>query len=155
NIDLAGRIRGPLDRGVLERTLAEIVRRHATVRTTFDNVDGQPVQVVSPRLELPLSTIDLRALDDSSRESEARRLAAQEVRRPFDLARGPLARVLVLIIGDDDHAIILTMHHIISDGWSLGVAARELVALYEAFSRGAPSPLDPPPIQYTDYSLWQ
>jgi amino acid adenylation domain-containing protein len=155
NVTLAGRVRGPLDRGVLERSLAEIVRRHATLRTTFDSIDGQPVQVVAPRLELPLSTIDLREFDGPGRESEARRLAVQESRRPFDLARGPLARVMVLVLGDDDHAILLTMHHIISDGWSLGVAARELVALYDAFGRGAPSPLPPPPIQYTDYSLWQ
>jgi amino acid adenylation domain-containing protein len=155
NITLAGRIRGPLDRGVLERCLAEITQRHATLRTTFDSIDGQPIQVVAPRLDLPLSTIDLRTLDQPAREPEARRLAVQESRRPFDLARGPLARVVVLILGDDDHAILLTMHHIISDGWSLGVAARELVALYDAFSRGASSPLDPPSIQYTDYSLWQ
>jgi amino acid adenylation domain-containing protein len=155
NIILAGRIRGPLDLGVLESSLAEIVRRHATLRTTFDSVDGQPIQVVAPRLDLPLSTIDFRTLDEPAREPEARRLAVQESRRPFDLARGPMTRVVVLILGEDDHAILLTMHHIISDGWSLGVAARELVALYDAFSRGAPSPLEPLPIQYTDYSLWQ
>ena len=132
-----------------------MMRRHATLRTTFDSVDGRPVQVVAPRVELPLATIDLRALDGPSRESEARSLAIQEARQPFDLARGPLTRVRVLVLGDDDHAILLTMHHIIGDGWSLGVAARELAVLYDAFSRGDPSPLDLLPIQYTDYSLWQ
>jgi amino acid adenylation domain-containing protein len=155
NITLAGRVRGPLDRDVLGRSFAEIVRRHATLRTTFESIDGQPAQVVADRIDLPLSTIDLRALDFPAREAEAGRLAVQESRRPFDLARGPLARVLVLVLGDDDHAILLTMHHIISDGWSLVVAARELVALYDAFGRGAPSPLDRPPIQYTDYATWQ
>jgi amino acid adenylation domain-containing protein len=155
NITLAGRIRGPLDRGVLERSFAEIMRRHATLRTTFDSNDGHPIQVVASEVELPLSTIDLRTLDEPAREAEAGRLAAQDYRRPFDLARGPLARVMVLVLGDDDHAILLTMHHIISDGWSLGVAAREVVALYDAFSRSDPSPLDPLPIQYTDYALWQ
>ncbi len=155
NIILAGRIRGPLDHGVLGRCFAEIVRRHETLRTTFDNVDGQPIQVVAPGLELPLTAIDLRSLDGPSREAEARRIAVQESRRPFDLARGPLARITLVVMADDDHGILLTMHHIISDGWSLGVAAQELAALYDAFRRGEPSPLDPPPIQYTDYSLWQ
>src|SRR5262249_23939575 len=94
----------------------------------------------------------LRTLDEPAREPEARRLAVQESRRPFDLARGPLARVVVLVLGDDDYAILLTMHHIISDGWSMAGAARELVALYDGFSRGLPAPLA---IQYTDYALWQ
>jgi amino acid adenylation domain-containing protein len=155
NVTLAGRIRGPLDRDVLERSFAEIVRRHGTLRTTFDSIDGQPIQVVAPQLALPLTTIDPRTLDEPAREAEARRLAVEESRRPFDLARGPLARLVVLVLGDDDHAVLLTMHHIISDGWSLVVAARELVALYDALGRGDPSPLAPLPIQYTDYGLWQ
>ena len=155
NITLAGRIRGPLDRSILERCFAEIIRRHGTLRTTFANVDGQPVQVVAETIAPPLITTDLRALDEPDREAEARRLAIQEARQPFDLARGPVSRFRVVVLADDDHAILLTMHHIIGDGWSLGVAARELAALYDAFSRGEPSPLEPLPIQYADYSAWQ
>jgi amino acid adenylation domain-containing protein len=155
NIALAGRIRGPLDRSILERCFAEIIRRHGTLRTTFANIDGQPVQVVAAAIATPLTTTDLRSLDEPDREAEARRLVLQEARKPFDLARGPLARFRVLVLADDDHGIVLTVHHIIGDGWSLGVAARELAVLYDAFSRGAPSPLDPLTLQYNDYSAWQ
>jgi amino acid adenylation domain-containing protein len=155
NIALAARVQGPLDLGIFERCLAEIMRRHASLRTTFGIVDDRPVQVVAPAVELPLTMVDLRALDEQSREAEARRLAREEARRPFDLTRGPLLRVQVLLLASDDHAVLLTMHHIISDGWSFGVAARELATLYDALRRGAPSPLDPLPIQYTDYALWQ
>ncbi len=155
NITLAGRVRGPLDRDLLGRCFAEIIRRHGTLRTTFASVDGEPVQIVADTIDLPITTTDLRALHPSTREPEARRLAVQEARRPFDLARGPLARVHLVAISDDDHAVLLTMHHIIGDGWSLGVAARELATLYEAYRRGESSPLEPLPIQYTDYSRWQ
>jgi amino acid adenylation domain-containing protein len=155
NITLAARVRGPLDRDVRARCLAGIVRRHGSLRTTFDEVDAQPVQIVAARIDLPMIKTDLRSLDGPAREAEARRLAIRKARQPFDLTRGPLARAEVLILADDDHAILLTMHHIIGDGWSLGVAARELVVLHDAFSRGAPSPLEPLPIQYTDYAAWQ
>jgi amino acid adenylation domain-containing protein len=155
NITLAARVRGPLDLEIFRRCLTEITGRHAILRTTFASVDGRPVQIVTEAVELALVTIDLRTFDDSSRELEARRLANQEGRRPFDLARGPLARVQVLVLGAEDHAVLLTMHHIISDGWSFAVAGRELATLYDAFSRGAPSPLAALPIQYGDYAIWQ
>jgi amino acid adenylation domain-containing protein len=155
NITIAARLLGPFDLEAFQRSLAELIRRHGTLRTTFANVDGRPVQVVAPAVELPMTTVDLRALDEALREAELRRRVYQQSCRPFDLAKGPLLRVQVLELGADANAILVTMHHIISDGWSFGVAARELTAIYDAFRRGAPSPLDPLPIQYTDYSLWQ
>src|SRR5262249_45295803 len=103
NITLAGRVRGPLDRGVLQRSFAEIVGRHDALRTTFDSVDGRPLQVIAPRIDLPLATVDLRSLGASDREAEAKRLALLEARRPFNLARGPLVRVQVLVLANDDH----------------------------------------------------
>ncbi len=155
HITLSSRVRGPLDLEILERAFAEILRRHEVLRTTFRTDDGRPVQVIAEAMDVPLTTVDLRDLAPGAREAEARRLARGQALRPFDLERGPLARVLVLILGDDDHGIVLTMHHIVGDGWSLDVAARELVALYDAFGRGGSSPLEPLPIQYADYAVWQ
>jgi len=155
NMPVAVRVTGPLDVGAFERSLAEIVRRHEALRTHFAEVDGRPYQVVAPEVTLLVETEDLRGLDPPQREASARRLAAAAARLPFDLARGPLIRAQVLQLGDQDHVILLTMHHIIGDGWSFGVAVDELATLYDAYRRGLPSPLDPLPIQYADYSLWQ
>ncbi|MDH7486312.1 MAG: amino acid adenylation domain-containing protein [Anaerolineae bacterium] len=149
------RLRGPLDVAVLERSLNEIVRRHETLRTTFGQVDGRPVQVIHPSRQLTLPVVSLEHLPLEQREAEARRLAAEEVMRPFDLARGPLFRAVLLRLATDDHVLILPMHHIIADGWSIGILLRELAALYTAFSKGQPSPLPELPIQYADYAAWQ
>ncbi|RMF36691.1 MAG: non-ribosomal peptide synthetase, partial [Chloroflexi bacterium] len=155
NIPDAIRLRGPLDVAVLERSLNEIVRRHESLRTTFRATDGKPVQVIAPTLKLPLPLVDLSGLPKAAREAEVQRLATEEAQRPFDLSRGPLLRVTLLRLGDEEHVALLTMHHIISDGWSMRVLVQELAALYDAFSHGRPSPLPDLPIQYADFALWQ
>ena len=149
----AFRLTGRLNQEALERSLNEIISRHETLRTVFAVVDGRPVQVIAPTLTTTLSISDLRELPE--REARARRLATEEAQRPFDLARGPLLRTRLLRLGEEDHVLLLTMHHIVSDGWSAGVLFRELGVLYEAFVAGRPSPLEELPIQYADYAVWQ
>ena len=134
NIPSALRLKGSLNIGVLEQSLNEIIRRHEILRTTFSMLDGKPVQVIAPSQSLSLAVVDLSDGPESEREDEARRLAREEARRPFDLSRGPLVRATVIRLGEDDHVLLLTMHHIVSDGWSMGVLYRELSVLYEAFS---------------------
>nr|MBA3767234.1 non-ribosomal peptide synthetase [Acidobacteriota bacterium] len=151
----AMRMSGPLNVEALQQTLDAIVARHESLRTTFVAVDGKPMQVIAPTLDVTLLAVDLSALPESEREAEARRLAKEEARRPFDLSQGPLFRAGLLRLGEEEHVLLLNMHHIISDGWSTGVFVRELTALYEAFSAGEPSPLGELPIQYGDYAVWQ
>ncbi|MBN1203856.1 MAG: amino acid adenylation domain-containing protein [Myxococcaceae bacterium] len=153
NIPAALRLPGMLNAQVLEHSLNEIVRRHEALRTTFASVDGKPVQVLAASKHLPLPVIDLRAV--ANREAEASRLAMEEAQRPFDLHRGPLIRSTLLRLADTDHVLLLTLHHIVADGWSMSVLFRELSALYEAFSAGRASPLPELPIQYADFSQWQ
>jgi amino acid adenylation domain-containing protein len=145
---------GGLRPGVLEHVLAEVVRRHEALRTTFRPVDGQPEQVIAPAAGWSLPEVDLSALAGPERGREARRLASEEGRRPFDLARGPLLRTTLLRLGGEA-VLLLNMHHIVSDGWSMGVLEREVTELYGAFSRGEPSPLPELPIQYADFAVWQ
>jgi amino acid adenylation domain-containing protein len=140
---------------VLEHAINEIVRRHEALRTVFDAVGGEPVQIVLPNLTLPLTVIDLRRFDKEAQDAEMVRLAAEMAQRPFDLARGPLLRTALLRRGQNDHVFLLVMHHIISDGWSLGIFWRELIALYNAFYVNRPSPLPELPIQYADFAVWQ
>ncbi|HEX2094523.1 MAG TPA: non-ribosomal peptide synthase/polyketide synthase, partial [Longimicrobiaceae bacterium] len=155
NLPLALRLRGPLDARVLARTVAEIVRRHESLRTVFAEAGGEPVQVVLPAGPGALPVVDLAGLAGEAREAEARRWVEEEARRPFDLERGPLLRARLLRLGGDEHVLLLALHHIVSDGWSMGVLTRELSALYGAFRRGDPSPLPPLPVQYADYAVWQ
>ncbi|HEX4962825.1 MAG TPA: non-ribosomal peptide synthase/polyketide synthase [Thermoanaerobaculia bacterium] len=149
------RIRGRLAVPVLAATFAEIVRRHEALRTTFSAREGRPVQLVAPRLALPLPVVDLEGLPEACRECELARLADQEARHRFDLVRGPLLRTALLRLGRRDHLLLLSMHHIVSDGWSLGVLFNELATLYRAFLRREPSPLSALPIQYADFAVWQ
>src|SRR2546425_9846604 len=149
------RFTGPMNLPVLEQSLQEIVRRHEALRTTFEAVKGQPVQVIAPELKLSMPFIDLGSLPESERMAEARRLASEDGMKPFDLTKGPLVRVTLLRLGEQDHAILLTMHHIISDGWSIGVFFRELRVLYKAYSADDPSPLPELTIHYPDYAIWQ
>jgi amino acid adenylation domain-containing protein len=139
----------------LERSLAAIVARHEVLRTTFTAVGGQPVQVIAQSGVAPLTAIDLRDLGDTVRHAELTRLASEEARQPFDLSRGPLLRTRLVQLADTECVFLLTMHHIISDGWSLGVLARELDAIYSAVVMGRPVPLPPLPIQYADFAVWQ
>jgi amino acid adenylation domain-containing protein len=155
NIDTSLRLRFAVDPATLEQSLNEIVRRHETLRTTFKAVDGQPVQVVAPSLHVPLPVLDLRGLDEAAREAKAVALATADSQKAFDLARGPLLRTTLLCLGDEDYAFLLTMHHIIADGWSMVLLFQELWDIYEAFSTGLPSPLPELPIQYADFAVWQ
>jgi len=155
NIPSALRLKGALDVSALEQSLKEIVRRHESLRTTFSLVDGEPVQVIAPTLKISLPFTDLMDLPESDRENEAQRLAMEQAREPFDLSQGPLLRVMLLRLGEDDHVLVLTMHHIVSDGWSRGVLYRELSLLYQAYTQGNPSFLSELSIQYADFAVWQ
>jgi amino acid adenylation domain-containing protein len=155
NVTGAVRVEGPLDVDALGRAFAEIVRRHEALRTTFVADEGRPFQVVASQGDAALRVIDLRDRPEGRRAAEAERLAVEEARRPFDLARGPLVRATLIRLGERENAVLLTMHHIVTDGWSFGVAAEELASLYEAFRRGEASPLPDPPIQYADFAAWQ
>ncbi|HEX7242822.1 MAG TPA: amino acid adenylation domain-containing protein, partial [Longimicrobiaceae bacterium] len=143
------------DAAVLERSLAEIVRRHEPLRTVFAEVEGSPVQVVQPAGAVPLPVLDLSALPAAEREAEALRRVSAEATRPFDLARGPLFRALLARLDEREAVLLVCIHHVVSDGWSMGVLFRELAALHEAFSAGRPSPLPEPEVQYADFALWQ
>jgi amino acid adenylation domain-containing protein len=155
HISHALRLSGTLDAEALKRSLEEIVSRHEALRTTFATVNGEPVQVISPTMDVTLPVEDLGGMPQAEREAEAKRLALEEKRRPFDLERGPLFRAGLLRLGEEEHVLLISMHHVVSDGWSMGVFWREFGALYRAFSRGETSPLAELPIQYADYALWQ
>ena len=155
NVPSAVRIQGSLDLDVWRRCCDEIVRRHEALRTTFAEVDGRPVQRVAPTGQVDFAVVDCSHLDGDAREREVQRLAREEVQRPFDLVQGLLLRVRFFRLAPDEHVLLLTMHHIVADLWSMAVAVRELVALYPAFLVGARSPLPELPIQYADYAAWQ
>jgi hypothetical protein len=149
------RVEGKLDIDALQAAISEIVSRHEVLRTSFVTVDGQPRQLIARAATLTLPLIDLTHIPESSRESEAQRKANWYVQRPFELDKAPLLRAALLRLSEEEHVLALTMHHIISDGWSMQILLRELSLLYEAFSEGRPSPLEPLAIQYADYALWQ
>ncbi|MET0398838.1 MAG: amino acid adenylation domain-containing protein, partial [Longimicrobiaceae bacterium] len=155
NVPVAVRLRGSLDARVLRRALAEVVRRHEALRTTFRARDGEPVQVVAPPAPLPLPLLDLTALPETGREAALRTLVRAAARRPFDLEAGPLFRAALVRLGAEEHALLCEVHHIVSDGWSIGVLFRELGVLHGAFGRGEPSPLEELPVQYGDWAHWQ
>ncbi len=152
NVNSAVRLQGPLNASALERSFDFMVQRHETLRTTFELQDGAPVQVIKPRLDLDkiFSREDVTAQSD-----EITAVLREEALKPFDLATGPLLRVKLLRLGTDDHVLSLTMHHIVSDGWSMNVLISEVVSLYEAFSRGETPSLPDLPIQYADFARWQ
>ncbi|HEX7333556.1 MAG TPA: amino acid adenylation domain-containing protein [Pyrinomonadaceae bacterium] len=146
---------GPINLDALERSLSECIRRHESLRTTFHTVNGEPVQVIAEPQPQKLEVIDLSHLPEEEREVEAQRMADEEARQPFDLTRGPLFRFRLVKLADHQHILLLNMHHIISDGWSLGVLGRELGPLYQAYSAGKSSPLDELTLQYADFAVWQ
>jgi len=154
NVPGALRLRGRLDAAVLERCFGEVLRRHDTLRTTFEEHDGEPIQRVHERVELTLPLEDLSALAPAEGEARVRELVRLEAGQPFDLARGPLVRGRLVKLAEE-HVLLFTTHHIVSDGWSMGVLAREITALYGAYVAGQDSPLEELPIQYTDYAAWQ
>ncbi|HYG65747.1 MAG TPA: non-ribosomal peptide synthase/polyketide synthase, partial [Thermoanaerobaculia bacterium] len=155
NIPVALRVQGALDIGVLRRSLAEIVRRHEALRTVFAAHDGTPVQAIEPPSDPALLVVDLSGLEEGHREWLSHELAGQEAGRPFDLSRGPLLRAVVVHLAEASHLALLTMHHIVSDGWSMGILVREVSALYQAYAAQRPSPLSELPVQYADYAVWQ
>jgi len=155
NFPAAVRFRGRLDVAVLENTLNEIVRRHATLRTTFSEVNGSPAQFVAPELRVSLPRVDFRGISNSGQKIAVETLVERDVLQPFDLERGPLLRLKLAQLGDDEHLLIITFHHIVSDGWAFSIFVRELGQIYQAFSEGKSSPLPELEIQYADFARWQ
>ncbi|MBW4611891.1 MAG: amino acid adenylation domain-containing protein [Desmonostoc vinosum HA7617-LM4] len=155
NIPTAVSLTGKLDVAALKSSIKEIGRRHEALRTTFKIVDGEPVQVIGEAVDFQLPVIDLQALSAVAQQEETLRLATVEAETPFDLVNGPLLRVVLVRLGDTENVVLLTMHHIISDGWSTGILIQELTILYTAFSGGTPYTLPKLPIQYADFAVWQ
>ncbi|HEX4963095.1 MAG TPA: non-ribosomal peptide synthase/polyketide synthase, partial [Thermoanaerobaculia bacterium] len=155
NVPAAVRLSGRLDVAALAATLQEIVRRHESLRTSFAVMDGRPVQRVAPASDLPLPQVDLGELTPDRKEAAVRALAAGEAQQPFDLTRALKLRALLIRLGPEEHALLLTLHHIAADGWSAGVLVREMVMIYRAFTQGEPSPLAELPVQYADFAVWQ
>jgi amino acid adenylation domain-containing protein len=155
NIPAAVRLKGALNVAVLEQTFQEIIKRHEALRTTFNSVEGRPAQVIISSFNFTLPIVNLRELSQAEREAEAMRLAAEEARQPFDLTKWPLLRVTLLHLDETEYLLLVTVHHIVADGWSMGVLVREVAALYEAFCSGKPSPLPELSVQYADYAVWQ
>ena len=151
NESLQIQIIGALNVTVLEQSVNEIIRRHEALRTTFPTIEGVPFQAIAPTLTITLPVMNLQGLTEAS----VQQLVAREVRQPFDLVTGPLLRVTLLYLSPETHLLILTIHHIITDGWSMGIFFKELGTFYQAFTNGEPSPLPELAIQYADFSVWQ
>ena len=151
----AVRLRGRLDIGLLERALNVVIERHEVLRTLIQVVDGQPIQVIQDSWPIAVERIDLSALPIQQRDAEVDRLVTEQLRRPFDLTTTPGIRGTVARLDEDDHIFILMIHHIVCDGWSMGILYRELGAIYRALSRQEPHHLPDPPLQYGDYAAWQ
>lgn len=155
NLSSVLRLRGALNLVALEQSLNELILRHEALRTTFPAINGRPRQLINESASLRLNVTDLSHLPDTLREAEALRLAEEEGHRPFDLSQGPLLRVSVLRLGREDHVLVFTMHHIISDGWSQGIIVREVSELYRSFLTGTRANLPELPIQYADFAAWE
>jgi amino acid adenylation domain-containing protein len=155
NIPLALRVLGPLNQDALHWAVQEIVRRQEGLRTRFPQRDGVPVQEIEPEAEVRIEQIDLTELDEDKREQEAVKKAAAEAEKPFDLARGPLVRIKLLRLGEQEHVLLVIMHHIVSDGWSMEIMLKEFTHLYAARCKRRKSRLPELPIQYADFSIWQ
>ncbi|NTX09126.1 condensation domain-containing protein, partial [Myxococcus sp. CA040A] len=155
NIPWALKLSGSLDSHALLQSLNALIQRHEALRTHFAIHQGQPVQLVQHDFVLEMPLIDLSALPQQQRDAEAQRLAAAEAVRPFDLAQGPVVRTSLLRLDASEHQLLVTVHHIASDGWSISVMVRELAAFYRQFAGGEPAQLSPLPIQYADFSVWQ
>ena len=155
NLHIGTRLRTTIDVSALERSINEIVRRHESLRTAFKVIDGEPMQVVAPRLQLRLPVTDLRHLPEAEREEEALRIANDQAQTQFDISKWPLLRASLLVLADEDNIFLLTMHHIVCDFWSLELFQEELSIFYEAFCSGRLSPLPELPIQYGDFAEWE
>ncbi|HHJ53748.1 MAG TPA: amino acid adenylation domain-containing protein, partial [Caldithrix abyssi] len=155
NVPTTIRLTGRLDLDVLQRSMAEIVHRHESLRTTFEERDGEPVQIIHDSFPAEIPVIDLTDLPQDQRLDKAKEIAAKDAATPFDLAKGPLFRVQLIKLDETDHLALLNLHHTITDGWSMGVLIREIAALYNALIEDKPSPLPALPVQYADYAVWQ
>ena len=156
NMPNAVRLDGPFNPDVMKSVFQEVIRRHEALRTNFIEDNGQPIQIIHDRIECAFPLIDLQALDPCQREAELTRLAHEAAQRPFDLAADQLLRLSLVRLAPEQHVLLMNIHHIVSDGWSIGrVLLREMLTLYEAFSHGQPSPLPELPIQYADFACWQ
>jgi amino acid adenylation domain-containing protein len=155
NLSFAARLRFALDLNVFARALRTVVDRHEVLRTVFGAERGEPVQIVLDHAEIPISACDLRQLPLARRTQELERISARFQDEPFDLTRGPLLRVLIGWLGPGDYLLVIGAHHIVADGWSLGVLARELEASYHALARGREPQLPELEIQYGDFAAWQ
>ncbi len=155
NMPQALRLKGELDRGALEKTINAIVERHESLRTHFAMVEGEPVQVIERELRIAVPLEDLSGKGEEEREERVKAAMREEASKPFDLSRGPVVRMSLLKLGEQEHVLLRTMHHIVSDGWSQGVFNREFMVLYEAFREGRESPLKELGVQYADFAMWQ
>ncbi|MEG8279903.1 non-ribosomal peptide synthetase [Streptomyces sp. AHA2] len=155
NTGVALRLCGPLDTSALQRVLYRLAARHDSLRTTFATVDGQGVQLVAPEPDLPLRTADAGHVPEDRRDQAVERLLTEELCRPHDLTTGPLTRALLVRRGPEDHVLLLAQHHIVTDGWSVGVLTRDLAALYRAEAAGEPDGLPRQDVQYPDFALWE
>jgi len=155
NLPRTVRLQGKLNIDALSASLNEIIKRHEILRTSFAIADGQPIQVISPSVNLQLPVVDLQHIPQKQREAELYRLAKEEAQTGFDLTQAPLLRAKLLQLDAEDYVILLTLHHIVSDGWSTDILIREVAALYTAFCAGKPSPLPQLTIQYADFAVWQ
>jgi non-ribosomal peptide synthetase component F len=149
------RFSGPLDLTALTNAFTELVRRHESLRTTFANIHGEPVQRIADPAPVALDIIDLETVPQTDRIEVAKQTIQEQARRAFDLARGPLFRPVLIRLGPDEHDLLIMVHHIVADGWSVNIIARELMALYEAEQTGQSLLLPAPPLQYADFALWQ
>jgi amino acid adenylation domain-containing protein len=155
NMPALVRLVGELNVEALEQSINEIIRRHEVLRTTFCLVDGQPLQIITPDVQLKISVVDLRELPKVQQEAEIEHLSIKEFQLAFDFNQAPLLRCTLLQLGEQEYILLFTIHHIVFDGWSQGVLIREIAALYAAFAVGEPSPLPTLPIQYVDFAVWQ
>ncbi|HST58686.1 MAG TPA: condensation domain-containing protein, partial [Longimicrobium sp.] len=155
NLAYALRLRGPVDADALERSLSAIVHRHESLRTRFVGGDGEPAQVIDPPAPVRLARVDLSNRPGAEREAALHALVMEEALRPFDLAAGPLLRSTLVRMADEDHGLLFTLHHVISDGWSTAILGREVAELYGAFTEGRAPSLPELPVQYADYAAWQ
>jgi len=155
SIPQAFRISGDLNVDIMQKAFEAIVARHESLRTTISSVEGTPMQLIAENGTVVIPVIDLKSLPGAEREAEAKRLAAEEFRKPFNLAQGPLLRVSLLRLGDKQHILLLNMSHIISDGWSMEILVQEMTKLYEAYATGNHPSLPELPVQYADFAHWQ
>jgi len=155
NISISFHITGHIDMAILKQSINEIVRRHEILRTTFTSLNGKPIQVIAPVLDLPLSVVDLSDLYKMEQGEKVKQIISRTTQCPYDLRQGPLLRVTLLQLDEKEYILIVAMHHIITDGWSMSIFFRELELLYEALSANKRSPLVELPIQYADFAVWQ